>query len=343
MKNTPLPDSFQEGNAAILLQAWLKQKKYSSVHVLVDENTLKHCFPLLKTPIDTILVKSGEANKTLKGCEQIWAHLEKKGADRKALLVNLGGGLLCDMGGFAASVYLRGIDFVHIPTTLIAQGDSCLGGKTGVNFMHFKNHLGSFQLPVAVIIDTRFLSTLPERELLSGYAEILKHGLISDASLWKMLDQPRKKIDTMLIMRSLACKNRTVKKDPTEQNLRKLLNFGHTIGHAIESALLDAGKPILHGEAVAAGMICEAYLSYFHAGLKKKALEDICNKIESFIALPVIEESMLKRLIGYMRKDKKNQDHQINFTLLNGIGKGCIDNYLDDASIQASLNYYSSR
>lgn len=343
MKNTTLPASFLEGNVTTLLKAWLKQKKYSSVHVVVDENTHKHCFPLLKTPFDTILVKSGEANKTLKSCEQIWAHLEKKGADRKALLVNLGGGLLCDMGGFAASVYLRGIDFVHIPTTLIAQGDSCLGGKTGVNFMHFKNHLGSFQLPAAVIIDTRFLSTLPERELISGYAEILKHGLIANASLWKMLDKPKKKMEASLITRSLACKNRIVKKDPTEQNQRKLLNFGHTIGHAIESAFLDSGKPILHGEAVAAGMICEAYLSYFHAGLKKNALEEISQKIESFIALPVLEEKMVARLMLYMRKDKKNQAHQINFTLLNGIGKACIDNYLDDESIHASLNYYSSR
>jgi 3-dehydroquinate synthase len=343
MKKTTLPDYFQVGNAATLLKAWLKQKNYNTIHVLVDENTHKHCFSLLKSQHQVIQVKSGEVNKSLKSCEHIWSALEQQGAGRKSLLINLGGGLLCDLGGFAASLYMRGIDFIHIPTTLIAQGDSCIGSKTGVNYMHYKNHLGTFAQPACVLIDPRFLDTLDERELRSGYAELLKHGLIADAPLWRALDNPKKKITSELVLHSLACKNKIVQKDPKEQNLRKLLNFGHTVGHAIESAFIKKGKPILHGEAVAAGMICEAYLSYFHCGLKKKALEDICQKIEAFIQLPEITEKMKSELINYMRKDKKNKDERINFTLLDGIGKSTIDNHLDELSILNALNFYASR
>lgn len=343
MKKTTLPSSFLQGHAAKLLAEHLQANSYGSVHILVDENTKKHCLSLLKGNYPVILIKSGEANKSIKTCEKIWSALEFQGASRHSLLVNLGGGLLCDLGGFAASVYMRGMAFIHIPTTLIAQGDSCLGGKTGINFLNYKNHLGAFAEPACVILDTAFFASLPKRELISGYAELLKHGLIAKRSLWKLLEQATLKIEPDLIQKSLACKLAIVRKDPHEKGLRKLLNFGHTVGHAIESAYLKKGQPILHGEAVAAGIICESYLSYFHGGLSKKAFEAICEKIERFIPLPEVPQTMHRSLLTLMRKDKKNKDKRINFSLLNGIGKASIDHYLDEEAIVASLNFYSSR
>ena len=234
--------------------------------ILLDENTRRHCLPLLETKNAELLeIESGEKNKHIQTCTQLWKTLIDLGADRHSLLINLGGGVICDIGGFVASTFKRGIDFIHIPTTLLAQADASVGGKTGVDFANLKNQVGVFSNPKAVFVFPQFLDTLDERQLRSGFAEIIKHALIRDKTLWhtiQSVDVNDRSGLTDVISQSLQIKNDIVTDDPFEKGLRKILNFGHTIGHAVESvSLRQHKKQLLHGEAVAIGMICEAYLS----------------------------------------------------------------------------------
>jgi len=337
--------------------------KYSRIFILLDENTRKHCLKKLSihhTPYTILNIKSGEKNKTIRTCEKIWKELAKQNADRKSLLINLGGGVITDLGGFCASAYKRGIDFINIPTTLLAQVDASVGGKTGIDFSDFKNQIGTFAFPKAVFIHPDFLKTLNKRELVSGFAEVIKHGLIADREYWKEIHASSirrspldsfespfgptlllKKKGEKTISRSIEIKSKIVSADPYENGLRKVLNFGHTIGHAVESASLKTKKPLLHGEAIAIGMICETYLSRKILGLKNEELDEITSFIISIfnhrqIKLPI------KNLIALMKQDKKNNGSEINFTLLSSIGKAEINNSCSEELIEEAIHYYNS-
>ena len=257
------------------LSRFVSQGDYSRFFVLTDENTAIHCLPQVqayfegKNNFDIIEINAGEESKDIDFCIGIWKMLIDFGADRKSLLINLGGGVISDMGGFVASTYKRGIDFVHVPTTLLSQVDASVGGKTGVDVDKIKNIIGTFTQPKAVFIVNEFLSSLPERQVLSGAAEMLKHGLIADAAYWHLLKNSNLSAPSEdLIYRSVEIKNEVVTADPFERGIRKSLNFGHTIGHALETnSLLHDTHPLTHGEAIAIGMICESYLSHKKSGL----------------------------------------------------------------------------
>ncbi|MCA8829079.1 3-dehydroquinate synthase [Hymenobacter pini] len=325
-----------------------RQPAVSAVFVLVDAHTARQCLPLLEPHLPAgftlIEIPAGEEAKTLATCEQVWRVLTERQADRKALLLNLGGGVVTDLGGFAAALYKRGIRFVQVPTTLLAQVDASVGGKTGVDFIGFKNQLGVFQEPAAVCIDPQFLQTLDPRQLKSGYAEVVKHWLIADADAFQLnryVGVAGVSDWTPIIRESVALKQRIVAQDPLESGLRKLLNFGHTVGHALESYLLQQpGREILHGEAVAAGMVCEAWLSHQKGLLAAEQLE----QIETFL-FSVYEKVQFVRLeteaiAEFALQDKKNAGSVINCTLLEEIGRGVYDQPVTLEEIAESLSYY---
>lgn len=317
------------------LKPFLSQQNYSKVVILVDQHTHKYCLPILQkqlVPFIPIIIKikAGEEFKNIDVCEQIWNQFLKINVDRKAVLINLGGGVITDLGGFAASVYKRGIDFIHIPTSLLAMVDAAIGGKTGIDYKRFKNIIGSFNLPKGVFIHTGFLATLPQNQLLSGWAEMLKHGLIADKNYFDELlscdDIVRINAKTWLlwIQKSIHIKNSIVEKDPYEKGVRKVLNFGHTIGHAIESYyLLNSKNPLLHGEAVAYGMLEEAKMSVLYNGLSKPDFLYISYGIEKYFS-PILErilkDNNSKSWKHLMKQDKKNEQEQFQFTFLNAIG-----------------------
>ncbi|MBK7957891.1 MAG: 3-dehydroquinate synthase [Bacteroidetes bacterium] len=263
------------GKIATLLEDILAQKDYSKILVLVDEHIEANCLPLLFSKdslihFELIKIPSGEEHKTLDTCQLIWDQFNQHHVDRNAVLINLGGGVICDMGGFAASTYKRGIDFINIPTTILAMVDASYGGKTGINFNGIKNNIGVFKNAIETIIHPVFLQTLPFRELRSGWAEIIKHGLIADRDYFARIEPITEltKITeaawTEIIRTSIQIKSSIVDQDPEEKGIRKILNFGHTIGHAIESASLKTDQPLLHGEAIAIGMLLEIELSVEH-------------------------------------------------------------------------------
>lgn len=329
------------------LDKFLTEKKYSKVFILVDSNTEIHCLPLLESALtnkdyDLIEITPGEENKNIDFCIGIWRMLLDFGADRNSILINLGGGVLTDMGGFAASTFKRGIDFVQVPTTLLSQVDASVGGKTGIDMDHVKNIIGTFTQPKAVFINTDFLATLDEREIRSGFAELIKHGMIYDASLFRQLkDIKPSQISPELIYRSIEIKNEVVKADPYEKGLRKILNFGHTIGHALESySLIHDKVPLLHGEAIAIGFICEAYLSAKISGLKQEELSEIVNTLKATYPAYSIKLLSYPDLLEIMKNDKKNNAGQISFSLLSEIGKCGFDTFCSEADIFESLDYY---
>lgn len=328
--------------------------RYSITVVLVDENTRQHCLPLLTELFQAdhiIEIKSGEEEKTLQTCEYIWSRMTDLSLDRKALLINLGGGVIGDMGGFCASTYKRGIDFIQIPTTLLSQVDASVGGKLGIDFTDFnnnvfKNHIGIFNNPVAVIIDPTFLSTLDARELRSGFAEIIKHALISDLDKWNEL----KEISNLakfnwleLSKHSVSIKEKITLEDPLEKGLRKILNFGHTIGHAIESHFLFIPqKRLLHGEAIAAGMICESWLSVSKGFISLDEHNEIEQYILAVYGKTPISAHEIDLIIPLTIQDKKNEKGMIQFSLLEKIGKANFNISITKEEISASLHYYAS-
>lgn len=329
----------------------INKGKYSQLFILVDENSLRYCYPQLVERVKTfkdaeiIEIESGEDSKNIEVCIQIWATLSEFGANRKALFVNLGGGVIGDMGGFIASTFKRGIDFINIPTTLLSQVDASVGGKVGIDLNHLKNEIGVFNNPAAVFVNSDFLNTLDKRQLLSGYAEIIKHALIADAKYWKKVTQVNfSKLESFheLIERSIIIKNKIVTADPKEQNIRKFLNFGHTIGHAIETFSLehDNRKHLLHGEAIAVGMICEAYLSNKICKLSDVELSEIVQFIIGRFKCVPLENMDMHRLLELMKHDKKNDTGDINFSLLSAIGKCEINKTAKPDLIKESLKYY---
>ncbi len=339
----------QESASKTLADLLLKGN-YSRVAVLTDENTNQHCLPEIRKilPETTVFIQiqSGEENKNIASCTHIWKELTDAGFDRKGLLINLGGGVITDMGGFCAATYKRGIRFINIPTTLLSQVDASVGGKLGIDFMGFKNHIGLFQDADAVLIDPRFLSTLPFRELRSGYAEVLKHALIADLAHWRTL--PKEGWQDLnwreIIKHSVEIKHSITTADPTEKGLRKVLNFGHTIGHAIESFFLEqAENKLLHGEAIAIGMICESYLAQQKSGLTAESLKEICHYIASVWPTEPINQDIFPAIMDLALQDKKNEQGVINCTLLAKTGEAVINIPISRQDIRESLEWYNKK
>jgi 3-dehydroquinate synthase len=317
--------------------------KYTKIGVLVDDNTIVVCYPLLKALLpahELIQVPSGEAHKTLATCESIWQRLTDKGFDRHSLLIVLGGGVLGDMGGFCAATFKRGIDFVLMPTTLLSQVDASVGGKLGVDFGSYKNHIGVFQLPVTTLIATDFLKTLPTRELRSGFAEIIKHCLIADKKMWGAIqNRPLDEHDWVKLVRhSVKIKSVVVKKDPREAGLRKILNFGHTIGHALEGHFLKTGNRLLHGEAIAAGMVIESHIAFKKGFLKVADLQDLTKYIMAVFGKINIPENA--QWLPLMKQDKKNKGNTILMAMPKPIGKAIWDVAVSEKEIREATDYY---
>ncbi|MFQ5448058.1 MAG: 3-dehydroquinate synthase, partial [Saprospiraceae bacterium] len=285
---------------------------YTKVALLTDHNTRRHCLPLVLPQLDfeasLIEIPAGEQYKTLDTCSLVWQEMMSHGLDRHSLLINLGGGVAGDMGGFCAATYQRGIDFVQMPTTLLAQADASIGGKLGIDFQLIKNNIGVFRNPKAVFVEPVFLKTLPKRQIRSGFAEVFKHALIADAGLWQQLQSMTDLGQANwaeLLPLSLSIKQRIVEEDPREKGLRKALNFGHTVGHAVESFSFKTKKPLLHGEAVAIGVVCESWLSQKLAGLPAGDLDGIVQFIRRFYLPFSFDEKDFPQLLSLMKNDKK--------------------------------------
>lgn len=330
------------------LEKVLSGISFSKLFVLTDQNTEKHCLPKLKNTLPPgthfKTVAAGEKNKNLGTCSEIWSAMTAVALDRKALFINIGGGVIGDMGGFCASIYKRGIRFINIPTTLLSQVDASVGGKLGVDFEGLKNHLGTFNEPETVMISTEFLETLPQEELRSGYAEIIKHGLIKDKAYFENLKIENWKNQAWmeLIQHSVGIKKQVVLADPKEAGLRKILNFGHTIGHAFESHFLDGPKHLLHGEAIAIGMICEGFLSHKKLHLSSEDLNII---IESFLSIYGkfnFSESDLEPIIDLCLQDKKNEGAVLMFSLLKKIGDCTYNIPVSRNEIKEAIHYYKN-
>lgn len=334
------------GDINILLDFFFADKKYSSVYVLVDENTVKHCYPIIKNNLPThnvIEIQSGENHKNLDTCSLVWKSFTDSNSDRKSLLVNLGGGVITDLGGFCASAYKRGIDFINIPTTLLAMVDASIGGKVGIDFNGYKNQLGFFEEANAILVDKQFLTTLEDRQVKSGLAEMIKHALISDLELDKIVEANNVKLLTdSLIRDSINFKKSVVEQDFYEDHYRKILNFGHTIGHCVESYFLNTSTPLLHGEAIIIGMICEAYLSYKKTSFPKEVLSTIVDKLNTIFKFNNIDNDEIKLISQFALQDKKNSEMQIKCVLLESIGHPKIDVVITEKELIESLEFYNS-
>lgn len=335
------------------LNLHLKENKYSNLFIIVDSNTNEFCLPKFLPYLETELTieiiefEAGEQNKNIETCIQIWNVLTELGADRKSLVINLGGGVVTDLGGFVSSTFKRGVDFINIPTTLLSMVDASVGGKTGVDLGNLKNQIGVFNLPKMVLIDTQYLDTLPQNEMRSGLAEMLKHGLIYDKKYWEQfLDL--KAIDFAdfdeLIYHSVEIKNEIVKQDPTEKNIRKALNFGHTLGHAIESYFLENENKttLLHGEAIAIGMILESYISLNKQLINQEEYTQIKSTIKTIFDNVLFDENDIEPILELLIHDKKNEYGNIQFALIEGIGKIKINQSVENELIlKAFLDYKS--
>ncbi|MFA8299674.1 MAG: 3-dehydroquinate synthase [Hyphomicrobiales bacterium] len=323
----------------------------SSIFILTDENSQQYCLPelIINCPFlneaEVLEVESGENSKSIETSYQLWCALQELGADRKSLLINLGGGVITDLGGFIASTYKRGISFINIPTTLLSQIDASVGGKTGINLENTKNQIGTFSLPELVIINPDYLNTLPEKEIKSGIGEMIKHGLISNTSHWddiiSILDSkslPEKE----QIFKSIAIKDKIVKEDFKEYGIRKTLNLGHSIGHAIESIAIDSEDKLTHGESIAIGIICESYISYKLGLMEKKLLDQISLNIISYFSKMTLSENIEEQIIPLILQDKKNINGAILFCLLKDIGNIAMDIEVDGNLILESVNFYKN-
>jgi len=320
-------------------------RKYSCIGVLVDENTRRLCYEQIRDklpPHHVIQIPAGETHKNLYTCQQIWQQLTDYQFDRHSLLIVLGGGVLGDMGGFCAATFKRGIDFLLVPTTLLAQVDASIGGKLGVDFGPYKNHIGVFQQPVLTCIATNFLETLPERELRSGFAEVIKHCLVADKKMWNTIRTRslREQDWLTLVKHSVKIKNKVVKKDPLEKGFRKILNFGHTIGHAMEGHFLASSNRLFHGEAIAAGMIMETFIASRKKLLADEDLQDVTHYILSiFGKVGMPRENTWMNLL---KQDKKNKGDKILIALPTQLGKAVWDVPVSEKEIRDSIEYYQS-
>ncbi len=333
------------------LSNYLRTTKPSIIFILVDTNTHNNCLNIFLHQLETdvtievIEMEAGEEHKNIETCSGIWETLSELGADRKSLVLNLGGGVVTDLGGFVASTFKRGISYINIPTSLLAMVDASVGGKCGVDLGNLKNQIGVINQPEMVLIDSNYLTTLPANEMRSGLAEILKHGLIANEKYWEKATNLKaltlEDLDS-LITESIEIKSSIVKKDPTEKNIRKTLNYGHTLGHAIESYFLtNPNKPtLLHGEAIAAGMIMATYLSYIISNFPEQKLKNITKSInELFPKIDLLEEDY-EEILDLLKFDKKNSHGNINFVLLKDIGKAELDVIVPKDQLKQAINYY---
>lgn len=323
--------------------------EYDRCYILCDVNSREDVLPLIATPVVTgakvITVPAGDKAKDVDALTHVWQALIDGGATRHSLLINVGGGMVCDLGGFAASTFKRGISHINVPTTLLAAVDAAVGGKTGINFGGLKNAVGTFSLPRAVIISTCFFATLPRQELLSGYAEMIKHGLIdSEAHYNSLLDGDATLVDNerllTMLQRSVAVKERIVEQDPYEKGLRKALNLGHTIGHAFESHALNHGQPIPHGYAVAWGVVCELLLSHRLLSFPSAIIYDLAHFVENHYGAYAITCDDYDELYSYMCHDKKNRGGSVHFALLRNIGECVLDVCVEQQEIEIVLDFY---
>lgn len=335
-----------KSNSIGQLRQLINLAPYSKIAILTDRTIAKLWLSKLtdnlkSKPVE-IIIPSGEKHKNITTLTSVWQQLKNHQLDRHSLMINLGGGVICDLGGFAASTYMRGIDFIHLPTTLLAQVDASIGGKTAINFNGLKNMIGTFTLPKAIIIDPQTLSTLPNNQLISGTAEIAKHGLIQNRkhfhlSTCKRPAQFSKKELVQIIKQSVKIKTKIVSADPNELSLRKVLNFGHTIGHALESLSLDTNKPLLHGQAISLGMVAEAKLSQLKGFLTKTELNLIEQGLKH-VGLPIRTKTIqINPVLRLIRTDKKTQSQTVNFTLLKSIGKATINHTVSRQQITKAL------
>jgi len=332
------------------LNVFLRAGKHSSYFIICDSNTLQHCLPILLqtckvlTKAEIIELEPGELSKELDVVAGIWQTLTQFGADKKSLVINLGGGTVSDTGGFAASTFKRGIEYINIPTTLLAMVDASVGGKTGINFAGIKNHVGTVTQPGGVFINTAFLNTLPFAQLNSGYAEVIKTALIADKKLFQQIRDLNISVSfpaKSIIQRTVDLKNAIVKKDPQEKGLRKILNFGHSAGHALESLYMERPEPMLHGEAVAVGMAIESYISLDRKKLMQKEFSDIVNCLSLNFKLPLLEEKDEEKFFAFLKQDKKNKGQDFYFALLNYIGKCEPAVKVTRAQVKKALQYYN--
>ncbi|MCX6228851.1 MAG: 3-dehydroquinate synthase [Bacteroidia bacterium] len=351
-------NNFPTYNASIIVTTNLESElgkilsRYpeDKLFLVTEETCDRLCVPLIaSTPgfskFKKVVIPSGESNKKLASVEKIWLFLSQNGADRKSLVVNLGGGMLTDLGSFAASTIKRGMDFVNIPTTLLAQVDASVGGKTGFNFNGLKNEIGVINQPISVIIDTRFLHSIDQPNFISGYAEMIKHGLINSVDHLQEVqnfDPKNPNFETLIgiIARSVAIKDEFVFQDPNERNVRKALNFGHTIGHAFESYAMEIDQPILHGYAVAYGMLAELYLSHKVCNLPLEVVNELSTWLLALYGKYTIEESRYEALFQLMTHDKKNEGSRINFTLIPAAGEMAINQNCDKKLVFEALEYF---
>ncbi len=332
------------------LNNYIDNQDISSIIVIDDEHTHDFCLPVFKDKINfsfkVITIKAGDKHKNLETLQYIWNKLIEFNADRNSLIINLGGGVITDIGGFAASTFKRGVKFIHIPTTLLSMVDASIGGKNGINFGGAKNQIGNINLPEMILIDKYFLKTLPQNELLSGFAEMLKHGLIADANYWYELIENKVLQENILndnfsqlIERSIQIKNSIVKQDPYEKGIRKTLNFGHTLGHAIESYSYQTNNILTHGHAVAIGMILAAHLSYQNNLLEFTNVNRIKNVLTDIYNIPSYNSSNISQIIDYLKYDKKNIGGKTRFVLLKAIGTPIINQFIETEHIKKAFEY----
>ena len=335
------------------LNNYLKNNHFSKLFIIVDTNTHVHCLPRFISKLETDLtceiieIDAGEAHKNIDTCVGVWNALSELGADRKSLIINVGGGVVTDLGGFVACTFKRGLKYINVPTSLLSMVDASVGGKTGIDLGPLKNQVGVISSGDMVIVDTGFLDTLPQNHLKSGLAEMLKHGLIYDRAYWnKFLNLNTLTLDDLdaLIHQSVEIKNHIVTEDPNEHGLRKTLNFGHTLGHAIESYFLSQTdkEELLHGEAIAIGMIMEAYISSDLLGFPKDDLKTIKETFLKIFKRVTIEASDHHAIIELLKYDKKNEHGNINFVLLEKIGMPKIDCLVENELLIKAFDYYRS-
>lgn len=337
--NNPL--EIYQGNIKSFFKEFKKIFNEEKIYLIVDENTIQHIDYLEKNFSVTsthLKLESGENNKTFNSVLKIWDFLNRNNVKSSDLLIILGGGMLTDLAGFAASTYKRGIEFIYLPTTLLAMADASIGGKTGFNYQFLKNNIGTFTLPKAVFLDTTFLATLPKIEIDSGIAEVYKHSIIGDVDLWNYLKVNSKELDLDYIVKSSKnLKLEIVNKDPYEKNIRKKLNFGHTIGHAIESYLLDSNAPTLHGFAIAKGMIIESFIAKKENLLSENYFQEIktvlSNNFKSYLNFKIDSKAIIKLILS----DKKNTKSTINFSLPTKIGEVTINHEIELKKVESYL------
>ncbi|MFL9836108.1 3-dehydroquinate synthase [Flavobacterium sp. ST-75] len=333
------------------LQETITPDKYSKVFVVADSNTSQLCLPnflaqlATEVEIEILEIDAGEINKTIETCTQLWYALTEMGGDRKSIMINVGGGMISDLGGFVSATFKRGIDFINVPTSLLAMVDASVGGKTGVDLGPIKNQVGVINNPIAVLMDINYLGTLPQNEMRAGLAEMLKHGLICDKNYWeKFLDLNELTTDDLLqlIYESVIIKNNVVTQDPTEKGLRKILNFGHTLGHAIESYHLDTEEKttLLHGEAIAIGMVLESYISFKKDLLTLNDYTQIKEVITSIFGKTEFSQTDIENIMKLLSHDKKSEFGEVLFVVLNGIGKASFNEPVNNELITEAFHDY---